>query len=128
MIPFTVRISVAVDSEGSRFSSKTGPMVEKYVLGTPSEKYEFRLGVEQIVAVLKSLEEIDCHFHIGGRIFNSHYSDLVGTISVWSEDLKPIAEKAVIELSRIAKKMTKQDVRSSVVFSYSIYRERTAAA
>ena len=130
MVPFHVNITVSTKPVGSTEKNfgERSPSIEKYVLGTSVERYEFRLGAEQIAAVLKSLEEIDCDFFISCRIFNSHYAYLAGDIRVWSEELRPIAEKAVIELARIAKRMTKQNVQSSAVIHYAIYREHTKAA
>lgn len=129
MIPFYNRLSVQVHENGTKERCHVGkPLIEQYVHGTTAQKFGFRKDVAQLLAVIASLEEVDCDFDIHCRIFNTHYVDLAGTVYVWSEDQRPIVIQAIREIARIARRAMRHDARSSAVITHAVYQQPKVAA
>ena len=72
--------------------------------GTPLERYSTRRDFEHLRAVLVGMIEIECGVHVRLEAVDGELS-VSGNITVWSADLKLIAEEVVSQIDDIGSRI-----------------------
>lgn len=94
----------------------------KTVGGTELERFTFRHRAESISASLRALAEINCAGSVNVTIAEGCYSS-EGTLEVWFEGTRLLAEQVVAEVETHAQFIAKQCIGSRAEFMFTLKQQ-----